>query len=201
MTNSFQDAFIYRRIAITVFIYYNNCTELLEGMKEKTNMSIEFIQEVCLSYGMIRYFYSDRCLNDENLKEFNQWKITANELVTFDSGLMEMEEIEKPEAVDIERDKQILAVIIRPEIEMNDRLEVVGFEFCGYDLVDTFCYISAITNCGAGFENAIDYAALNRYGLIPSYRQAVNMQLDLDDKYEDSHAHCEIVEIWRKLSE
>lgn len=31
MTDSFQDAFIYRRIAFTVFIYYNNYTELLEG--------------------------------------------------------------------------------------------------------------------------------------------------------------------------
>ncbi len=39
---------------------------------------------------MIRYFHSDRCINNTHIKEFNQWKITANELVSFDCGLMEM---------------------------------------------------------------------------------------------------------------
>lgn len=164
-------------------------------------MSITTIQEDYMSFGIIRYFHSDRCINNANMKKFNQGKIIANEIVTFDCGLMDMEEIEKPEIAATEKNKQILAVIIRPEIELNHILEVKNrFEFCGYDLIDISCYISAITNCGAEFKNAIDYAALNRYGLISSYRQAVNTQLDLRDKYpEHSHTYCEIVEIWRWL--
>ena len=90
--------------------------------------------------------------------------------------------------------------LVRPEIEPNYILEQEKqFEFCGYDLVDISCCISVITNCGAEFDS-IDYTALNRYGLISSYREAVNTQLDLNERYpEDSHSYCEIVEIWRRL--
>ena len=164
-------------------------------------MSITTIQKDYLSLGRIRYFYSDRCVNNEALKAFNQWNILADELVTFDCGLMDMEETENPQTRAGEKDKQVLAVIIRPEIEPNYRLEAKeNFEFCGYDLVDISCHISAIPNCGAGFEKAIDYRALNQYGLIETYRQAVHTQLELNDQYpEESHAYCEIVEIWRRL--
>lgn len=98
-----------------------------------------------------------------------------------------------------EKDEQILAVIVRPEIEPDDMLEKDGqFEFCGYDLTEFLTCTSAITNCGAMFEDAIKYDRLNHYGLISSYREAVTAQLDLYEKYpEESHAYCEIIEIWR----
>lgn len=170
-------------------------------------MSITTIQEDASSYGVIRYFCSDRCINNKSIKEFNKNKIMAKELVTFDCGLMDMEEIIKPEIVTTEKNNQILAVIIRPEIQLNYILQSESpipcenkFEFCGYDLVDISCYISAITNCGAELENAIDYLSLNQYGLIPSYKEAVNTQLNLVDYYpEHSHTYCEIIEIWRWL--
>lgn len=63
---------------------------------------------------------------------------------------MDMEETQNPQTRAGEKDKQVLAVIIRPEIE--------------------------------------------------TYRQAVHTQLELNDQYpEESHAYCEIVEIWRRL--
>lgn len=153
-----------------------------------------------MSLGLVRYFQSDRCINNINLKEFNQGKIKAGELVTFDCGLMELKEIEESEINLLKKGNQLLAIIVRPEVEPNYRLEQAQkFEFCGYDLVDISVCISAITNCGAEF-NSIDYTALNQYGLISSYREAVNTQLDLREEYpEDSHAYCEIVEIWRQL--
>ncbi|MCI8322004.1 MAG: hypothetical protein HFH02_13145 [Dorea sp.] len=163
-------------------------------------MSITTIKEDYRSFGFVRYFQSDRCINHGTLRKFNQGKIKANELVTFDCGLMELKEIEKSEINLPLKGEQLLAIIVRPEIEPNYRLEQgQRFEFCGYDLVDISTCISAITNCGAEFDS-IDYEALNQYGLIPSYREAVNTQLDLHKKYpEESHTYCEIVEIWRWL--
>lgn len=153
-------------------------------------------------YGHIRYFYSNRCWNDKNIKVFNHNRILADELVTFDCGLMDMQEIEIDEIkLDISKEEQVLAIIIRPEIELNYLLENNDlFIFCGYDLVDVGTSISAITNCGAEFVDAIQYKDLNEYGLISTYREAVNTQLSLNEKYPDeSHAYCEISEIWRMI--
>lgn len=82
---------------------------------------------------------------------------------------MELKEIEKSEIDLPQKGNQILAIIVRPEIEPNYKLEQgQQFEFCGYDLVDISNCISVITNCGAGFDS-IDYTSLNQYGLISSY--------------------------------
>lgn len=45
--------------------------------------------------GIIHYFYSNRCENDEPLRNFNKNKIYAEEIVSFDCLLMNMEELEK----------------------------------------------------------------------------------------------------------
>lgn len=162
-------------------------------------MSITTILEEYLSYGMIRYFEADKCLNSNALQAFNKGKIVSKEIVTFDCGLMEMNEIQKDKIKVPENQQQVLAVIVRPEIERNYLLERdMRFEFCGYDLVELPCCISAITNCGAGFEKAIDYTNLNAYGLILNYKEAVLTQLKLNEEYPDEdHAYCELVEVWR----
>lgn len=161
-------------------------------------MSVSEINNTYSSFGIIRYFKADRCFNDDMVYKFNGGKIKAKELVTFDCGLMELHEI--PAIADKNNCEQILAVIIRPEITRNSILDRnKKFEFCGYDLTDISCCISAITNCGAEFEDAINYSDLNSFGLFSDYRQAVYAQLDLNDKYDDSHSYCEIVEIWRCL--
>lgn len=148
-----------------------------------------------------RYFLSKRCFIDESLKQFNKGKILADEIVCFDCALMMYsDEIIANEIPVIDNKKeQILAVVIRPEIEPNYVLENdYRFQFCGYDLVENSTCISAITNCGADFDNAIDYSALNDFGLIPTYREAVTTQISLYDEYpEEHHANCDIVEVWR----
>ncbi|MBQ8983888.1 MAG: hypothetical protein IJ079_09915 [Lachnospiraceae bacterium] len=153
--------------------------------------------------GKIRYFKGDRLYNENALYEFNKRKITAKELVTFDSALMNLMEITQDE-IDSARgsSEQIIAIIIRPGIEISFELEHNSdFVFCGYDLVESFSGISAITNCGADWGDALDYSILNEFGLIPDYRKAVMTQLDLAEKYPDeSHAYCEIIEIWRIIN-
>lgn len=152
------------------------------------------------SFGIIRYFQADRCFNNNAISEFNCGQIKAEELITFDCGLMEMQEISASQITEKSGCKQILAVIIRPEIEPNYTLgNDKRFEFCGYDLTDIQTNISAITNCGAEFDKAINYSELNSFGLFPDYHKAIYAQLALNDKYDDSHAYCEIVEIWRWL--
>ena len=160
------------------------------------------------TYGQIRYFLSDRCTNVDKIREFNhlvQNKIQADEIIMFDSVLMEMSEIEENEVQIFIREhghknRQILAIVVRPAIELDWEMSQKGeFEFCGYDLVDMMSCISVITDCDTQFA-CIKYDKLNSYGLISSYREAVNTQLDLNEMYsEHSHAYCEIVEIWRRL--
>ena len=165
------------------------------------NNSMEKIYDSFLMYGQIRYFIANRCFNDENLKKFNKYKLRQVEFVTFDCALLEMKEISVDETLEIASDnQQILAIIMRTDTNPNEGLLHKGFDFCGYDLVEEFSNISAILNCAAGFEKSIDYSKLNEFGLISAYRDAVNTQLSLQDEYSDeSHAYCEIIEIWRKL--
>lgn len=166
-------------------------------------MGIREFSDNVYTYGMVRYFKGDRLFNEKPLFEFNKGKIKAEELVTFDTALMDIVEINK---LDIEvakkKSEQILAIIVRPEIAPNHMMENTEFEFCGYDLVEHATGISAITNCGADWGNALNYQLLNDYGLFSNYRQAVAAQLDLDEQFPDeNHAYCEIVEIWRLLGE
>lgn len=139
----------------------------------------------------------------KQLYEFNQGKIQAKEWVTFDAALMDLNEINKDDLEAAKKDaQQIVAVIIRPDIVPNRMVEHAGFTFCGYDLVEHATGISAITNCGADWGDAIHYETLNEYGLISDYRQAVTTQLDLAEQFTDeNHAYCEIVEMWRMLGE
>lgn len=156
-------------------------------------------------YGIPRFFLADRCFNSQSMREFNRGLITADELVTVDCALIEMTEIEREQAEEaaasLDSGHQIMAIVIRPAMDIDWYMENrTDFVFCGYDLVELPCTISAITNCGAGFELAIDYGSLNRFGLIDTYRQTVLTQLELAEKYPDeSHAWCEIVEVWRKV--
>ena len=162
-------------------------------------MSIRTTGENC-AFGTVRYFAGSRLYNDAPLFDFNKGRIKAQELVTFDCALMELEQIAQEDiSAALGHHEQVLAVIIRPEIEPDFRLERDGrFVFCGYDLVEYSTLISAITNCGANWGDALDYDLLNRYGLFSDYRQAVNAQLDLNEQFPDeSHAYCELAEIWR----
>lgn len=168
-------------------------TDLYQGINEN--------RENRYRYGWVRYFKGNRLFPSKLIYEFNQGKIQAKEWITFDVALMDLSEIDKEEIEDAKNDsEQVIAVIIRPDIVPNIFLEHAGFTFCGYDLVEHATGVSAITNCGADWGNAINYEALNEYGLIAGFRQAVTTQLDLAEQFPDeNHAYCEIVELWRML--
>ena len=159
-------------------------------------MSIKFLNE---TYPTLRYFEANRVYCDEDYKQFTQNKIICEEIVSFDCCLFEMNEIESSKSNSDFESQQIMAVIIRPQIDEASYLENKGFEFCGYDLVESETSISAITDCGAMFES-IPYSKLTKFGLLPTYKDAVLTQLALVEEcpYEH-HAYCDIYEIWRKL--
>ena len=154
-------------------------------------------------YGMekrkIMFFRSTYCVNDERLRGFNQYRIITDELVSFDTCLFKMVGVLKEEISQPTDEYQYLAVIIDPPAEKNRELsDDERFEFVGYDLVEEFSFISAITDCGGDFEEAIDYSKLNEYGIISDYEFALETQKLLEEKYPDEeHAYCDIVEIWR----
>ena len=164
-------------------------------------MSIKLECEYWKMYGRTRFFKADRCINNESMRAFNKHKITAKEIVSLDCGLLELEEI--GDCNNTYATGQILLIIIRPDIDRADEhivRDIESYEFCGYDLVEMDTYTSAITNCGARFYNAIDYGNLNEFGLISNYLVAVKTQILLRSNYPDeSHAYCELVEVWRKL--
>ena len=160
---------------------------------------ISTLRSTQLTFGQVRFFEADRCINTEKLRQCNRHKIVCDEIVSFDSGLLDLFEMESLSQKPAPETKQIVAAIVRPGKEPEESLEAKGFTFCGYDLVEEMSGISAITNCGGDFTS-VPYHMLTQYGLLPDYKAAVLTQLALmEENPNDSHANCEILEIWRKL--
>lgn len=104
--------------------------------------------------------------------------------------------------VPIEREEQIIAYWKNPAKSKEHHELDVGFEFCGYDLSEEMTQISALTNCGGMFEKVISYSDLNKFGLIDEYEKAFFVRELLDKVYpNESHAGCEVYELWRRLSD
>lgn len=164
-------------------------------------MAITWVYQYFEMYGRTRFFKADRCINNESMRTFNKNKINAKEIVSYDCGLLNLQELREYNNEVIT--EQILLIIVRPDVDMIDELivkDIATFDFCGYDLVEMETCISAITNCGANFDYAIDYGNMNEYGLMSNYLDTVNTQILLRDNYpEENHAYCEVVEVWRKL--
>ena len=159
-------------------------------------MSIELINPLEAD---VRYFGADRFFPNDKFKEFTEGRIDTKEIVSFDCGLFEMYEIGSHDSPLRANTQQIVAVILRPNLDPIEYMEKRGFTFCGYDLVEEETSISAITNCDGRFDS-IPYEKLTEYGLLPTYKDAVLTQLALvEDEPEEPHAYCIICEVWRKL--
>ena len=159
-------------------------------------MSIELIHPI---WADVRYFGADRFFPDNKFKEFIGRQIDAKEIVSFDCSLFEMYEIESYDSPLNSDTQQIIAVILRPDLDPIGYMETRGFTFCGYDLVEEETLTSVITNCGGGFDS-IPYEKLTDYALLPTYKDAVLVQLALVEEAPDEpHAYCIICEVWRKL--
>lgn len=99
--------------------------------------------------------------------------------------------------VSCEKDTQILAVIREPDEDSTNLLTDERFKFYGYDLLEDFTRISAITNCG-GFDKAFSPKDISEYGLIKEFDKAKQIQLLLEKEYPDeSHASCTLWAIWQ----
>lgn len=135
-------------------------------------------------------------------EEAELWACTGldrDEVVTFDHDLCEHMPVAPANLAPLDPEHQYLAVIVGPSPAPDAALEAdARFAPAGYDLVEESTGISAITNCGRGFEDVIDYDALNAFGLIGTYQEAVRVQKALRRAYpEEPHADCDIVAIWR----
>ena len=72
-----------------------------------------------------------------------------------------------------------------------------GFEFVGYDLVDTQSTASALINCG-GFPDVFSNNELSEKGLLKSHERSRQVQNELHRRYpHESHAHCHLWAIFR----
>lgn len=75
------------------------------------------------------------------------------------------------------------------------------FKFYGYDLLEDFTSISALTNCG-GFDKAFLPKDISEYGLIIDFKKAKVIQQLLMGKYPyEPHADCTLWAIWRMDSD
>lgn len=133
-----------------------------------------------------------------------------NEIVSVDSSLFYGKELLDKEQIRdtmISPDKQILCVYCLLD-ENGDTdgeavpgigAELTDFEFCGFDLADIHP-ISALLNCGFGFEKVFTKSDLNKFGLISDYCRAKDIQQRLMNEYNDSnHAYTALFAVWRKV--
>jgi len=93
---------------------------------------------------------------------------------------------------------QVVAIQIEPSSSVEEDLFDSRFVFKGYDLVEEFSRISALTNCG-GFKKSFSNSDLNSFGLIQTFEKVLKIQHSLRSEYpEESHADCIVIAIWRQ---
>jgi hypothetical protein len=91
----------------------------------------------------------------------------------------------------------ILAVLQNPSPADLESVELPGFRFLGFDLLDVHGDISALSNCG-GFEGVFAGSELSEHGLLPGLPRAYEVQHGLSTAYPDEpHARCDVWAIWR----
>jgi hypothetical protein len=91
-----------------------------------------------------------------------------------------------------DRDRHNLLLITqRPAAEPD---EIKDFEFCGYDILDSYDSISVLTNCG-GFPEIFNASDINHFGLISDLARA-NEITDAIRKSEPDDPHCHDCRMW-----
>ena len=149
----------------------------------------------------LMYFKANRFYPDDKYFKYNQHLKGKKEIVSYDCGIFDLEGIIELNLDNIEKELQIIAIIINPEHNVDCDIDN-RFEFCGYDLCEDGTSISCITNCGCEFDKAIDYASLNKNGLINDYNTAILTQEKLMKLYpKESHATCQIIKIYRCVAD
>ncbi len=90
----------------------------------------------------------------------------------------------------------LLTVVIEPD-EDCDKINVDGYEFIGYELLDQDFNVSALTNCG-GFDETFLPIDLNDKGLIDSRAKAYDIKKRLlENTPDEHHADTNVIAVWR----
>jgi hypothetical protein len=91
----------------------------------------------------------------------------------------------------------VLAVLQNPSAELVERVDLPGFEFIGFDLLDVHGDVSALTNCG-GFGEVFAGAELSDRGVLTDLERAYEVQRGIRSLIPgQSHAECHVWAIWR----
>lgn len=91
----------------------------------------------------------------------------------------------------------ILAILQNPTAADLASVELPGFEFAGFDLLDVCGDVSALTNCG-GFDEVFQKAEISDLGLLRDLSRAYEVQVGLAVRYpQEPHARCHVWAIWR----
>jgi hypothetical protein len=97
---------------------------------------------------------------------------------------------------------QIIAAIYNPSLDQVKAFNDNRFAFKGYDLVEDFSQISAITDCGDLFAPLFIGEEISESGLIADFQRAYFLQ-DMLVKYypDESHAYCLVWAYWKMQEE
>ena len=146
--------------------------------------------------------------------ERNWFGELIREVISVDGALFPKEEQtllteEQAMTIEIEDGDQVLRVLSVPGEKASSDIPAIaaqtveGFEFCGFDLADS--WVSAILNCGSFtdgdyYSKAFDYRELNEFGLISDYQSAIRISRKLREEYpEEEHVYCDVYAIWRRI--
>ncbi|MEA5511828.1 hypothetical protein VB715_18815 [Crocosphaera sp. UHCC 0190] len=86
----------------------------------------------------------------------------------------------------------LLAIWERPT---SIEIPLVGFEQCGFDLLDSYNSISVLTNCGQ-FPQLFKPDSVNRYGLFDDLSLACQSAEQLRNTYPED-PHCQDCRVWQ----
>lgn len=98
--------------------------------------------------------------------------------------------------LNIKRKFNLLTVVFEPNQDCKN-IEVEGYEFIGYDLLDQDFSISALTNCD-GFDETFSSSDLNNKGLIDDFVKAYEIKkMLLKNNPNEHHADTNVIAVWR----
>jgi hypothetical protein len=95
----------------------------------------------------------------------------------------------------------VIAAMHEPTLSLVEGFKDDRFIFKGYDLMEGDS-ISALTNCGGGFNLAYTGDDLSESGLVFNYQRAYEIKDDLKKYYPyDNHADCAVWALWKMKDE
>ena len=197
--------------------FFGSDFEIISIEKRGQEITEEYI-DIPLLYGCVmklnpRHYLCKRFFPELPV-ERNWFGELIREVISVDGALFPKEEqtlLTKEQAmtIEIEDGYQVLRVLCVPgEKDSTDIPDIAtqtveGFEFCGFDLADS--WVSAILNCGSFtdgdyYSKAFDYRELNEFGLISDYQSAIRISRKLREEYpEEEHVYCDVYAIWRRI--